>query len=840
MTKIYNFQKQIKVIFFLATVLLITSELSHLKRAISLGTLENNFKMLSPWTILVMLVLGFIAVLPMLFYDVILNKEINSHYSKRYIFETSFMINTINNTAGFGGLIDTGLRYSFYSKDNDLGRTTQGISRIIPYFMGGLSLFSAVAFTSNFFFPINYEAKYYITVLFVGMLYLPIVIFISSRQGISYFGQLTPPTILKLILTSTIDWFSVIAYFLILGRLLNISFSIYEVIPLYLVSVILGLISMMPGGLGSFDLIMLMGLTSLGIDSAKAILWILLFRLFYFIIPFFLGITLFFKYLGGSFDKKFLGIPSSFAHLFLHNMEVLLLRLFGLLMILTAIMPNQLSQIRLFREYLEPVQEHFLWQFPSLIIGSLFVLLARLVQRRVRRTLSILGFLFVTTVIYLGLADLSMVIFIFATLLLAMVYCSRKYLNRQHFIYSLEDQTKDFLIITIPILLLHLVENYSPFKYHDLFKYHLNLEHIISVGGYSLFVVGVLLIAYKGMVGIVSDKKLQFGEYFDEKRFTNFINHFGGDSDSALAYLGDKFIYWYQEEGIDQVAFQLAIQGNKVIVMGHAMGNKELFLAATEAMLKNAKKENKEVIFYEIDQNMTMLLHDFGYEFIKFGETARVDLSQFDLSGKHSRKFRTSVNKLENKGFSFEVIDNPFSEELIAKLKEISDKWLNGRQEKGFSLGFFDESYLQRAPIAVVRDSSNEIIAFVNFLPTNSQASSTIDLMRYDSDKAPNGVMDYLFIKLFIYFKSEGVVYFELGMAPLSNVGTMENSFVQEKIAYMIYLFSKHFYSFTGLRQYKQKFNPIWETRYIAYPKKTWVIYNMLTIYNIDNRKIKK
>ena len=59
-----------------------------------------------------MVVIGLVAVLPMLFYDLILNKELETDYSKSYILETSWAVNTINNLAGFAGLVDVGLRYS--------------------------------------------------------------------------------------------------------------------------------------------------------------------------------------------------------------------------------------------------------------------------------------------------------------------------------------------------------------------------------------------------------------------------------------------------------------------------------------------------------------------------------------------------------------------------------------------------------------------------------------------------------------------------------------------------------------------------------------------------------
>ena len=92
-------------------------------------------------------------------------------------------------------------------------------------------------------------------------------------------------------------------------------------------------------------------------------------------------------------------------------------------------------------------------------------------------------------------------------------------------------------------------------------------------------------------------------------------------------------------------------------------------------------------------------------------------------------------------------------------------------KKKGFSLGYFDEKYIQLAPIALVSDEEDNIQAFVTFLASNGPNEASIDLMRYDLKTAPNGIMDYLFVKLLLHFKEEGVTFFDLGMAPLSNVG---------------------------------------------------------------------
>ena len=56
-------------------------------------------------------------------------------------------------------------------------------------------------------------------------------------------------------------------------------------------------------------------------------------------------------------------------------------------------------------------------------------------------------------------------------------------------------------------------------------------------------------------------------------------------------------------------------------------------------------------------------------------------------------------------------------------------------------------------------------------------------------------------------------------MAPLSNVGLAPFAHDQEKFAKFVYKFGNYWYKFSGLRNYKEKFHPDWEPRYLAYPK---------------------
>ena len=676
-----KWQTLIKLVLFISITSLVIVEITRLFKTISFDKIEEILGELSPLNVICLALFGFMAVAPMIFYDSILNKELNQKQTFSYLLETSWTINSLNNMIGFAGLIDIGLRYSFYGDEERPEKSMQGISRVIPYFMSGFSLFALISLVLTGLFPLSIGIKQYWPVLLGASLYLPIVLFVSNRKNWAYFGQLGGKTMLSLVLASALDWACVLNFFLLVGYILGYNLPIYDVIPLFMIAITIGIMSMIPGSLS---------------------------------------------------------LASSF----------------------------------------------------------------------------------------------------FLIIILSLIWWTRNTFVRSNYIYAWEDCCKDISYIGgsffLTLVLLGHLNSHHVFEVKHL---PLLITHWIHLFGLSL----ILVISYVLVLRESNQTKENFGEVFDKERYQDFIATIPNiNLDAALAYLDDKYLYWYQEDGQDKVVFQFAIENNKCVVMSDPLAQSGYLEKGLSQFLADAEDTNVSVIFYEINQETTLLLHEYGYEFMKFGETAQVLLDSFTTEGKQGKKFRTVVNRLENKGYQFQVLQPPFDKKLLNTLKEISDNWLDGRQEKGFSLGYFDEKYIQLAPIALVRDKDDKVQAFVTFLASNGPEEASIDLMRYHLRTAPNGIMDYLFVKLLLHFKEEGVSFFDLGMAPLSNVGTEKHSFLQEKVAYLIYAFTNRFYSFSGLRQYKQKFNPIWRPRYVAYPRDTWLILDMLAIYRVDNRKVKR
>jgi phosphatidylglycerol lysyltransferase len=89
--------------------------------------------------------------------------------------------------------------------------------------------------------------------------------------------------------------------------------------------------------------------------------------------------------------------------------------------------------------------------------------------------------------------------------------------------------------------------------------------------------------------------------------------------------------------------------------------------------------------------------------------------------------------------------------------------------------------------------------------------------MRYLPD-APRGVMEYLFIELILWARREGYGQFNLGTAPLSGLENRALAPLWNRVGAFVFHHGEHFYNFQGLRDYKEKFDPEWEPKYLACP----------------------
>lgn len=283
--------------------------------------------------------------------------------------------------------------------------------------------------------------------------------------------------------------------------------------------------------------------------------------------------------------------------------------------------------------------------------------------------------------------------------------------------------------------------------------------------------------------------------------------------DAWLAATGDKAFLF---AGASVVMY--APHGDAWIAMGGPVGPAEERSAAIWRFREEADMHNAWPAFYSVGPELLPDLLDAGLAAQKVGETALVDLETFALEGAARAKLRQARARGQRDGFTFAVERAGKGSALMQELREVSDLWLAQHKgaEKGFSLGRFEEDYLARFPIGVLR-LEGRVAAFANVWTGGKGGDVAIDLMRTRPD-IPRGAMDVVFIELMLWAKGEGYRAFDLGMAPLAGLEDRRLAPRLTRLGAWIYRHGGSFYGFEGLREFKDKFDPRWEPRYLAAP----------------------
>ncbi|MDQ0112667.1 phosphatidylglycerol lysyltransferase domain-containing protein [Paenibacillus harenae] len=302
-----------------------------------------------------------------------------------------------------------------------------------------------------------------------------------------------------------------------------------------------------------------------------------------------------------------------------------------------------------------------------------------------------------------------------------------------------------------------------------------------------------------------------------EQKLLELIGRFGHNSHAHLYFLGDK--QWFCNT--DQEAF-LAFRsiGNRYIVLGDPVGNPYALHKVIEQFVTYCRERRRTPVFYQTTSVYLPLYRRLGLQGMKIGQEARVELAPFHLNGKAWIKLRNRLNKFHRSGYSVMVKHPPYSNDLMFKLKAISDEWLRDRKEKSFSVSAFTPEYVSRFPVAILTDPDGNIAAFVTIAgdpPSVEPGFSeedvsirqiTLDLMRYNN-ACPHGTMDFLFLSVMLWAKEQKYAICSLGVAPLANV-------CDSVIAKLIYTYGKKLYNFKGLYEYKNKFAPQWKDVYLV------------------------
>ncbi|MFC5406474.1 bifunctional lysylphosphatidylglycerol flippase/synthetase MprF [Cohnella soli] len=779
-----------------------------------------------------------IAVSLMCGYDFILTRMAGYRFRIVTLWRVGWIANSFNNLMGFAGLTGSSLRLMLYRKRG--GPAEMFLPKLIflsASMLTGLSVLSFFALIKPS--PLRAEFPLLMIAAVAIVLYLPTFAGISKipwigrrigleeKVGWLYIGGA--------VVVSVLEWFGAVWVFWNACNLLHINLSFQELAGLFGLASAAGVISMLPGGAGSFDLVMLAGLSAYGIGADQALAVILVYRVFYYFIPWFIGLMLVAVEWIPQRDAvaEELLKPAWRRWQALWNWpgtrelmggvgNVALAALVfssGFVLLMSAAVPTFLHGSHVLTHWVTfhtmKVSHHF-----TVLVGLMLIVLSTGIRKQVRRayfaTLAMLaaGIMFSLT------KGMDVEEAIFLALVLIFLWMSKDRFRRKDVVLTKRSlpglliTTASMTVLYIEVGLNTVPDAPARFYRHMPYRYLITEHEHLRSGIIALFLTWIAIFAWLLLrpgrpVAKPPDalQLLSLRQWLDKHQQGNYVTH--------LLFLGDKNLFW-SKDGKALIAYRRT--GKALVALGDPIGEPDSIRQAVQEFWQYADNHACIPVFYQVRPEYLPLYHENGFRFFKLGEEGMTDVGAFQLTGRSKADLRAVKNRYEREGIRYEVIEPPFSSLILDELRAISDEWLEGRQEKGFSLGWFKESYLQSTGIALLRDPSGRILAFANLMPGyDDKQSISIDLMRYRQD-APNGIMDALFLHLLEWAKSEGYPRFNLGMAPLANVGESTFSHKTERLAREIYRRANRWYRFSGIRKYKEKFDPNWEPRFLAYP----------------------
>jgi phosphatidylglycerol lysyltransferase len=756
-------------------------------------------------------------------YDLIAFAYIGKDLPRHRIAMTSFLAYAISNNVGFAMLSGASVRYRFYTR---WGVTTEELSRIIfsysVTFWLGLFVLGGLSFATT---PLSDAIPAHALVKTVGWLLMVVPIAyvtVTTRRR-------TPLRLWKLELpmpparlaamqvgVSVLDWALVGAVLYVL--LPPSPLSLLGFLGFFFVAILLGIASHVPGGVGVFEGFMVLLLKPY-LTSKQLLPALIVFRVVYYLLPLVVALTM--LVIEDVRQRRALAVRAGAAlgrvmEQFTPRVLAVFTFLSGVVLLLSGATPASESRLAIIARVL-PLHVIEASHFIGSVAGAGLLLLSQGLARRLDGAYYLASALLLLGIATSVLKGFNYEAAILLLIVLAFLWRMRCAFDRRAAFFETRFSARWVLALSAAVL---------SSVWLGLFAYeHVNYSHDLwwqfeLQGDASRFLrasvgaaIVLLLFAIARLIGYAPHEApaptatdLADAQRAIAAQTSSFPN---------LVFLADKSLLFDD----DRSAFVMyAVQGRTWVALGDPVGPDDRLTGLVRLFLERCADFGALPVFYEVTAANLHRYADFGLTFVKLGEEAKVDLTTFTLVGPQAAKHRQALRRVEKEGGTFRIIDAANVPPILAELRAVSDDWLAEKSggEKGFSLGFFDDDYIKRFPIAVV-EREGRIQAFANLWPGPQQIELSIDLMRYNGD-APKGVMEALLVYLMQWAKEQGYQRFALGMAPLSGFEQSPVAPVWNRIGAFLYEHGEAVYNFQGLRAYKEKFNPGWEPHYLAYP----------------------
>jgi len=781
-------------------------------------------------------------------YDGLALRYASQKVSAWRIILASFISYAISNNTGHALISGTSVRYRFYTSWGVPGWEILKISLFlaITFIVGTMTLevITVALLPRDYFAHINAPAHFiYGLTAFCAVGLIAYWVAVLLRHPVT-FGDVrvefpAPILALKQTIISSLDLVLAAAIlYLFLQSHMDLPF--HSFLAIYVLALIAGLVSQVPGGIGVFESTFLL-LAGSQYPASDIFASLIVYRIIYYFMPLLIAGIGLFAYEARMHSEKLIKKREQISKILgfiIPPVFAMLLLLSGVMLLVSGAMPPFADNIQLLN-HIETLPLLEISHLMGSIIGVCLLFMARGIFLRLDAAyFGVLVLLALGTVVSMlkGLdwREAS----ILATLFILFLP-THGYFRRKSPLSQMSLPIGWIALIALIMMATAWVGFYS-YKHVD---YTDDLWFQFTFGGdasrflRALVLSGAVCTAFI-LYNIFRVARPRLKNTLTDSDLVDLskLAQSSDDTSGFLSLLQDKTILWHESR---KAFIMYRTTSRYWIAMGDPVGDASLFNELLWSFRENADNYGAKIVFYEVSKKYLPLYLDLGLILLKIGEEARIPLSDFNLEGGKREKQRKTRNKYSKLGYVVRLLTPEELETTLPTLRKISDSWLalKKAREKSFSLGFFDEDYLRRTKVAVV-EKDGQILAFANVWMLDNKEEITVDIMRYAVDAPPN-MMEYLFVELILWAKQENYEWFNLGMAPLSGLESHPLAPMWHKIGLLVFRHGEEFYNFEGLQAYKDKFEPVWTPHYIAVPPGLHVPVILLRIASLISGNIK-
>jgi phosphatidylglycerol lysyltransferase len=284
---------------------------------------------------------------------------------------------------------------------------------------------------------------------------------------------------------------------------------------------------------------------------------------------------------------------------------------------------------------------------------------------------------------------------------------------------------------------------------------------------------------------------------------------------ASLVLLGDKSLLWDERR---TALLMYGVTGRTWVALSDPVGPSLTAEPLVARFLERCDDYQGLPVIFDASKDWLHVYGDFGLTFVRLGEQARVFLPHFAIEGSGYRILRTTMTLVARDGTNTRVLSPGEAGRWAPQLAEVSEAWLadRGITEPGFAVGRATPATLARTRVAIA-EKGGRVEAFATVWPGPRRQEIALDVMRARPG-APRGVLDALGTTLITWARQDGYQWFSFGLTPPADDDVAGLTALWSRIARALPTPAEPGDMVQGIRAWRQKFDPVWDPRYVVYP----------------------